>query len=601
MAEEKQKNKKEEKKRIDFKYNLSRYLEILKPYKWYIFGTLFFLLIVEAVDVGVNFLYKLLVDKGTGFVAGTIAKEAFIATLLMVGGIFIAVQAVRTISNWFHHGFLNRLETKAIFSLKKKYFEHIIGLSHSFYTSHKTGSLISRLTRGSSAMERMTDVIVFNAMPLLFNFTIAVISLIYFDLIPALIVIGILVVFIAWSMIIQRLQEPSNIKANENEDFEKANVADIFTNIESIKYFGKEDYIKKKFLKLADTTTQSYYKNWNYYKIMSTGQIVILGLGTLFLIYSTIMRVLSGDITMGTLVFVYSVYGGLLPPLYSFVYGVRGFYRSMADFQDLFAYGKIEKEVKDKVNAQELDIKEGNVEFKDIDFNYGKRKIFEKFNLNVDKNKKVALVGHSGSGKSTLVKLLYRLYDVNSGAILIDGKDIREFTQESLRNEMSIVPQECVLFDDTIFNNVLFSRPNASKSDVMKAIKLAQLDKIISNFPNKENTIVGERGVKLSGGEKQRVSIARALLADKKILVLDEATSSLDSETEYEIQQDLKQLMKGRTTIVIAHRLSTIMSADKIVVMKNGKIVQMGNHNKLIGELGEYRKLWNLQKGGYIK
>ena len=223
------------------------------------------------------------------------------------------------------------------------------------------------------------------------------------------------------------------------------------------------------------------------------------------------------------------------------------------------------------------------------------------FTLKVPKNKKTALVGHSGSGKSTLVKMLYRLYDVNEGSILIDGKDIKDFRQESLRAEMSIVPQECILFDDTIYHNIKFSKPHASHEEVMKAIRLAQLDRFVASLPLKENTIVGERGVKLSGGEKQRVSIARALLADKKVLVLDEATSSLDSETEMQIQMALAKLMEGRTTIIIAHRLSTIMKADKIVVMHKGEIMQMGMHRDLIRKKGEYRKLWNLQRGGYIK
>ena len=191
--------------------------------------------------------------------------------------------------------------------------------------------------------------------------------------------------------------------------------------------------------------------------------------------------------------------------------------------------------------------------------------------------------------------------DVNSGNILIDGKDIRNFKQESLRKEMSIVPQEPILFDDTIYNNIKFSNPSANKKEIMKAIRFAQLDKVIEGLPKKENTIVGERGVKLSGGEKQRVSIARAILANKKILVLDEATSSLDSETEYEIQKDLEKLMKGRTSIVVAHRLSTIMKADIIVVMKNGKIVQKGTHRDLITEGGEYQRLWDMQRGGYVE
>jgi ATP-binding cassette subfamily B protein len=305
--------------------------------------------------------------------------------------------------------------------------------------------------------------------------------------------------------------------------------------------------------------------------------------------------------TLGELTFIYTVYGNIVAPMFGFVYGIRGFYRAMADFQDLFEYGKLQNEIKDKYNAEKLKIKKGEIVFDNISFNYGKRKLFENFNLNIKPNEKVALVGHSGCGKTSLIKLLYRFYDLIGGRILIDGKDVKEVKQESLRSEMSIVPQEAILFDDTVYNNIAFANPSAKKEDVLKAIKFAQLDKIIENFPEKENTIVGERGVRLSGGEKQRVSIARAILANKKILVLDEATSALDSETEAEIQKDLKKLLEGRTSIIIAHRLSTIMNADRIIVMKQGKIIEQGNHEQLLKQNGEYYKLWALQKGGYIK
>jgi len=226
--------------------------------------------------------------------------------------------------------------------------------------------------------------------------------------------------------------------------------------------------------------------------------------------------------------------------------------------------------------------------------------LLNNFNLKIKPGEKVAFVGRSGSGKTTLVKLLYRLYDVDSGEILIDGKNIKEFKQESLRDELSVVPQEAILFDDTIYNNIAFSNLKASHNDVIKAMKFAQLDKFVAELPRKERTIVGERGVKLSGGEKQRVSIARAILANKKVLVLDEATSSLDSQTEHDIQRDLQKLMEGRTSIIIAHRLSTIMRADKIVVMEKGRIVQIGKHRELVKKRGIYRKLWNFQKGGFI-
>jgi ATP-binding cassette subfamily B protein len=384
-------------------------------------------------------------------------------------------------------------------------------------------------------------------------------------------------------------------------DIEKGMISDVFTNIDSIKYFGKEKKISRNFSKTMKNTKLANLKFWKYYKWLSAGQIGILSIGTFFIIYLPLTQFLSKEITLGTLVFIYTIYGNIVGPVFNLAQGIRKFYRSIGDLHDLFGYGKIENEIKDKPNAEELKIKEGTVEFKNVDFKYGRRKFFSNFNLKIKKNEKLALVGHSGCGKTTLVKLLNRFYDVDSGEILIDGKNITNFKQESLRRETGIVPQECILFDDTIYNNIRFANEKAPREEIMKAMKFAQLDRIIKNFPKKENTIVGERGVKLSGGEKQRVSIARAILANKKILVLDEATSSLDSETEHEIQKDLKKLLKGRTSIIIAHRLSTIMNADKIIVMKNGKILQQGKHEDLIKQRGEYNKLWSLQKGGYIK
>ena len=367
-----------------------------------------------------------------------------------------------------------------------------------------------------------------------------------------------------------------------------------------MRYFGKEDSIRERFAKVTENTRKAMVRHWNYFRWLDSGQGILIGLGSLVAIALPILNFLDGTVTLGTVIFTYTVYLGLIGPLFGFVHGIRDFYRIMADYEDLFKYGKVSNDIIDKKDAKEAKIELGEVEFKDITFKYGERKIFDKLSLKIKKNEKVALVGHSGSGKTTLVKLLYRFYDINSGAILADGKDIRDFKQESYRGELSIVPQEGILFDDTIYNNIAFSNPKAKREDVFRAIRAAQLDEFVSRLPNKENTIVGERGVKLSGGEKQRVSIARAILANKKILVLDEATSSLDSQTEYHIQKDLHNLMKGRTSIIIAHRLSTVMSADKIVVLDKGKIVQMGTHNELIRKPGMYKQLWNLQKGGYL-
>lgn len=592
----------DEGKEVNIKENLKIYWSFLKKYKLLFFGALFFVLLHETKQIADKYIVKIAFDKSAELVAGVFPKESFISLALLLLTILVCMTLfISVFGNWLREHLLIKLETKVIYDLKERYFSHIISLDHKFFTTHKTGSLISRLGRGSGATERMTDSIVYEFAPFIFQSIVLFTSLIYLDRSSAIIIVLIVSLFLMFNLGFQKIINKDRLIANKTEDIEKANIADIFTNVDSIKYFGKEYWIKSRYLNLARETARTSAKSFNHWRHISAGNSFILGLGTACLLYSSFKSFLAGDLTLGTLAFIYTTYYSLLGPMFGFVHGFRNFNRSMTDFQDLFEYGKIESNIKDKANAPEMKIKNAEIEFDNICFAYEKRKVFENFSLKIPSNKKIALVGHSGCGKSSLVKLLYRLYDIQSGSIKIDGKDIRDVKHESLRSEMAIVPQECILFDDTVFNNIKFSNPHATKEQIMQAIKFAQLDKIVNRFPKKENTIVGERGVKLSGGEKQRVSIARAILADKKILVLDEATSALDSETEHEIQVDLQKLMEGRTSIVIAHRLSTIMNADIIVVMKEGKIVQMGKHEELIRKAGEYKKLWNLQKGGYLK
>ena len=588
-------------KKIDFKYNLKLYWSLVRNYKFLVFLLLIILLVYSATGVVEKYIFKILIDEGTGYVNNTINLSAFKQTLLLLFLTFLIITVIRVLARYTKAELIRIFETKLMTDLKRKFFNHLIHLSYDFHTTHRTGSLISRLVRGGSAIERMTDVFLMNTIPLIFNLIVAGVALASFDVISLIVLIVTIIVFVVYSVIIQNIQKKANVEANDAEDHEKANISDVFTNIDSIKYFGKEHEIKKIFERISEKTRKTLLKFWGYYSYIEPGQDLITSIGLFFMVYFPLKGFLEGTITLGTLVFIYSIYTSIVAHVNNFVHGIRNYYRAMADFESLFQYNKIQNEVKDAPNAKELKIKQGIIEYRNVDFAYKNRTIFKNFNLKIPQNKKIALVGPSGSGKTTLIKILYRMYDVNRGSILIDNEDIRDYKQETLRSELSIVPQECVLFDDTIYNNISFSKPGATRTEVLKAIKFAQLDKIINKFPNKENTIVGERGVRLSGGEKQRVSIARALLADKKVLVLDEATSSLDSETEHEIQKDLQELMEGRTTIIIAHRLSTIMKADIIVVLENGKIVQQGTHKELIGKTGLYKRLWHLQKGGYIE
>ena len=588
------------KRDINFKYNLKVYWDIIKDYKVLLIFTLITALLIESSVIIESFIFKEIIDRGTSYSNSLISSEVFISFLLICLIIYIILIISQAIFRWLSIHYLNVLDVNSILDLKQKFFNHLITLSHRFHQTHSTGMLISRLNRGVNAIEQMNDFIAFNTLPLFFQLILASISLAYFDWASSLILVLTVITFITYSFFIQNSQQEPNLKLNAQEDIEKSTINDIFSNIDTIKYFGKESVIKSKFSKISSNTKFAALRLWNFFRWMNTGQGLIISFGTILLLFFSIRSFLAGNLSIGALVFIYTIFGNIFSLLYNFVYGVKHFYHAMADFETLFKYNKIKNEIKNKPHSKELIIRNGNIEFKNIYFNFKNRKIFSNFSLSIKKNERVAIVGPSGSGKTTLIKLLYRFYDIQYGDILIDGKSIYDCKQESLRSELSIVPQECILFNDTIYNNIAFSNSEASRSDVFKAIKLSQLDKTLSRFPLRENTLVGERGAKLSGGERQRISIARAILADRKILILDEATSSLDSQTEFDIQVSLEKLLQNRTSILIAHRLSTIMKANLIIVLDKGKIVQMGKHEELIKQSGLYKKLWNLQKGGYI-
>jgi len=591
----------EDRKNIDFAYNLKFYFKFLFRHKLVFIFLLLLILFQELRNVTEKYFFKVIIDEGALFSGGLTSHEEFIQLLLMILVVYALLNVFFIVCMGIRLHLLNKLTGNIIMDMKQQLFSHILYLDYNFHTTHKTGSLISRLMRGGGAMEDMLDIVVFNFAPLIFQLVLSIVTIIYFDVSAVIVILATTIAHISFSFYVQRLQEPSSIGANRSEDEEKANISDMFTNIDSIKNYGKEQLAIKRYQNLSAQTTFAFWKNWDYFRVMSVGQSIILTVGTIILLYLTLLKFLAGSMTLGTLAFIYTTFAGLIAYMFMFVGGLRSFYRAMASFEDLFQYTKMTNQIKDRPGAKKLVIKKGVIDFVDVSFTYGRRQIFEHFNLHIKENEKVALVGHSGSGKTTLIRLLKRFYDIDSGKILIDGSDIKEFSQMSVRSETGIVPQECVLFDDTIYNNIKFANPSASREEVLRAIAFAQLDKVIERFPQKERTIVGERGVRLSGGEKQRVSIARAILANKKVLILDEATSALDSQTEHEIQKDLQALLKGRTAIIIAHRLSTIMNSDRIIVMKEGRIVQQGKHIQLINQSGEYRKLWNLQKGGYIK
>jgi ATP-binding cassette subfamily B protein len=589
-------------KQVNIVDNLAYYFKIARPYILSFGIVLAIITIAVSIDISQNYIYKLLIDSGTGFATGTVTRDAFIATIVSLGIFFILSVIIQASMRYARLFFVNRMETRMMFDVKKDIFDHLLNLSHSFHVSHRTGSLISRLIRSGSSVETLTDFFAFQGSPAFIKVMVSFVVISLFDFWSAISVLVMVTCFVGFSAIMIRKQQFANVERNEAEDYEKGFISDVFTNIETVKHFGKEGRISAKFSSIAKSTLSKYLNFWEYYNKIESGHILIIGFGTVAVMFFTLTRFLAGELSIGSVVFIYTSYFSLTQPLYEFFWGVRRFYEATTDLEQIVRYKKTKQDVVDAQNAKKLKISKGAIEFCDVDFSYTKKKeIIKDFSLKINPEEKIAFVGLSGAGKTTIIKLLYRFYDVDRGQIVIDGRNIKSVTQDSLRNELSIVPQECVLFNDTIYNNIHFSNPGATRADVVRAIKASQLYDFIQTLPDKENTIVGERGVKLSGGEKQRVSIARALLADKKVLVLDEATSSLDSKTEFQIRVALEKLMKGRTTIIIAHRLSTIMNADRIVVMKKGRIEQIGSHEELTNKKGVYSSLWALQKTGAIK
>ncbi len=589
-------------KKVNFKENFKKYLKYIWKYKWTFWLIIALLIIYQVANIVPKYLFTSLIDKGTEFLIGTITQPELTKTILILLGIFIGISIIMIVTSYLKQVYIAKFETNIVFDLKNKFFGHIIDLDHNFHTTNKSGSLISRLTRGAGAIEGLTDVIFFNIVPFVVQVIVIGVSLIDFNWESTIIILIIAVVFITYNIELQKKMVKLKEEYNTCDNLEKGNIADMFTNIDSIKYFGKNKYIKTKYKKLSTESRQKLCTYYSYFKYMDGSQALIIAIGTIAILFSPIKGFINGTLTIGALSFIYTTFVSFVGSLTQIVWGIRSLTRSLTDLQDLFHYEQFQKDIVDKEGARPLKVSRGEIDFNEISFNYNNRnRLFKKLNLKIYPKQTIAIVGRSGCGKTTLVKLLYRLYNLSSGSIKIDGTNIADVQQESLRNEMSIVPQEAILFDDTIYNNVKFAKQSATKEEVFAAMRYAHLDEFVKNLPNKYDTIVGERGVKLSGGQKQRVSIARAILANKKILVLDEATSSLDSETEHQIQVALGRLMKDRTSIVIAHRLSTIMTADQIIVMSNGKIVQKGTHRELITQGGEYATLWNYQKGGFLQ
>ncbi len=557
-----------------------------------------FLIVSKFVLILVPYFFKWATDALNGrldmagilpaFLLGAVALVVFynITRILQVG------------LNQLRDALFASVGQYAVRQLAYKTFVHMHQLSLRFHLERKTGGLSRIIERGTKGIETIVRFTILNSIPTLIEFllTAAIFWWTYgFSYLAV-------TAFTVWAYIwftIRASDWRIGIRRAMNDSDTDANTKaiDSLLNFETVKYFGNEEMEAKRF----DASMARYEKSatqvWTSLGWLNFGQGVIFGIGTAVIMVMSALAVQRGDQTIGDFVFVNALLMQLSVPLNFIGFVYREIRQGLTDIEQMFDLLEVEAEVVDKPGAAALSIDNGAIAFKDVHFHYDPdRPILKGVSFEVPAGKTVAVVGPSGAGKSTISRLLYRFYDVQQGSITIDGQDVREVTQKSLRAAIGMVPQDTVLFNDTIAYNIRYGRPGASDAEIEQATEVAQIARFIRELPEGYNTKVGERGLKLSGGEKQRVAIARTVLKAPPILILDEATSALDTTTEHEIQSALDVVSKNRTTLVIAHRLSTVVNADEIIVLKGGEIAERGSHAVLLEQNGLYASMWNRQR-----
>ena len=479
-----------------------------------------------------------------------------------------------------------------------KVFHHLHALSLRFHLERQTGGLSRDIERGTGGIRFLLNFMIFNILPTLFEIgLVTAILLVKYDSIFTLIILGTLVIYVAFTLMVTEWRMVFRRTMNEMDSKANSSAIDSLLNYETVKYFGNEEYETRRYDSSMKLWEKAAVRNQTSLSFLNSGQSAVIAIGMTMLMVLAGQGVVNGTMTLGDLVMINAFLLQLYMPLHFLGFVYREIRHSLADMERMFGLLETNSEVEDVPGAPDLKISEGCVRFEHVDFGYDKnRQILYDMNFEIPAGNKLAVVGHSGAGKSTLSRLLFRFYDASRGRILIDGQDIRQVTQLSVRAAIGIVPQDTVLFNDSIYYNIAYGNPDASNEQIIQAAKHAHIHEFVQSLPKGYDTQVGERGLKLSGGEKQRVAIARTILKNPCILVFDEATSALDSATEKRIQRELLDVARDHTTLVIAHRLSTIMDADKILVMDQGRIVEQGNHQQLLDLDGHYARMWALQQ-----
>lgn len=550
----------------------------------------------KIIAVATPFLFKAAVD---GLAKVGESNDALML-LLGAGGLMFAYGFFRLSSVGFgelRDAIFARVGQRALRSLALETFEHIHALSLRYHISRKTGGLSRIIERGVKGVDFLLRFMLFSIIPLLIELTlVATILFIVFDVWYLAVILVTISLYIWFTFTVSEWRLKVRQEMNRQDTDANQKAIDSLLNFETVKYFNAEKVEAARYDSSMRLYEAAALKTSYSLSFLNFGQAFLITSGLVTVMVMAAFGVQSGDLTVGDFVLVNAYMIQITMPLNFLGTVYREIRQALVDMSEMFDLLEQPPEVTDDENAYDLVVREGLIDFKDITFGYEKnRVILKNFNLSVGAGQNIAIVGTSGSGKSTIGRLLFRFYDTDKGALFIDGVDIKEVTQSSLHSAIGIVPQDTVLFNDTIYYNIAYGNTEASYDKVIEAAKAAKIHEFISNLPDGYDTTVGERGLKLSGGEKQRVGIARTLLKNPPILLLDEATSSLDTETENSIQDSLNKMLEDRTVITIAHRLSTIVNSDLIVVLENGEIVEQGTHIELLDLKRRYSKMWKRQ------
>ncbi|MDO9399764.1 MAG: ABC transporter ATP-binding protein [bacterium] len=531
------------------------------------------------------------------------AKNIVIKSLISI----LIIIACLKFLNWLLYrvsDFLNtHFESSIIADLANYCFAYLHKHSFVFFENNFVGSLVKRVNYFFKAFEKIVDQIVYLFIPLTIQIIIIIFVLFKENILLGLGVIVWLIIFLIINLLFIKFKFKYDIERNKAETEATGLLADTITNYGNVKFFTGYPREVKRFTEATRKVQKIRKFTWNLHNIFDTIQSFLMVILEIGILYLAIYLWQKNILTIGSFVLIQTYLIMLFMQLWNFGNAVRSIFEALSDAEEMTEILNTPHKIKDIENAKELKISTGKIEFKKVSFNYHKTKaVLKDFSLIINPQEKIALIGPSGAGKTTVIKLLLRMYDITKGKILIDNQDISQITQESLWKNISLVPQDPILFHRTLMENIRYGKSDASDEEVIEAAKLAHCNEFISKAVDGYNTYVGERGIKLSGGERQRVAIARAILRNAPILIFDEATSSLDSESEYLIQDALDKLMKNKVVITVAHRLSTIKKMDRIIVIDDGKITEEDTHSELIKkEKGIYKKLWELQAGGFIQ